>query len=257
MSVISQMVKADPLTAEYYRLLGKEMSDDKANFDWRARGCKIYPSTLTFTMCPYEFMQNIHIYSGIEDIKGKERTESGKAVHWMIQRRMAASPKFYRGPLCLPTDVAQELSTKFEDGELPLRCLRTGISGKADLPPFKKSNGKWLLVDIKSTSMRPEEWIKLKTINAKYRTQLSIYATIFNRDHYFPFEVNEIGIWYYNLSKDCADPAKFKEIIEPFGLEQRTMTETLLEHLGEERRKKLEGVESSCTYEFCSKHGGK
>lgn len=248
----------------------KQEQDKVANHVWDG---KVHPSSLSFDLCMEDYFESVSSRTEwfIDNIY---KAASGTAKHKEYQDECL----LIEGLLWpKPTNVSPEIAAKIEETwpEIPVKYPPAGISGRVDL--VLNVRGKPLLVDIKSTSVNPDEWaekmekakgwlqgrfqdiprIREAEYYRKYYTQLCSYIHMANLSNYYDQKIERGGLAYVNMLMPAGSKGSEVEIYWDFTPEIEAMCNLLFEHLAIHRNAKLAGKKEECKYPLCEKHNDK
>ncbi len=250
---------------EIRKVRRKEIETRKGTHSWGAPDFKIYPSGLSFGMCPARYVESLAKWSGIEDMGAIYRVKRGSAVHGELQSDFLLSEKIYAKPNNITNKrILDKLESNWP--EVPFHDTEeTGISGSAD------SVINWqgpVPVEIKSTSIDPKKWKKHREENLpslQHVCQIGIYMWMFNRLNYYPERVTRGILAYLNLMFEPGNLESEHEFVVELDKPVKGYVETLNELVEDLvlngivpcRAQLMAGEEVKCTYSKCKTHNGR
>lgn len=234
-----------------------EITKRKESHDWRGQGCKIYPSSLSFDMCVYNYIQNIEKAPDFS-LQAIYSMEAGTYKHKELQDQLLKTSILYKKPNC-----SKDLQEKLEKNwpEVPILDPILNLSGRADgvLSVLDRP----VVLEIKTTSLNEKAWMtdfEKYFPKKEHLTQVSIYRYLMNANAYYEYNVDRAILAYLNLLMPIGSQDAEKEIMIDFnGSKYKDLdekTEYLLFELGKEKTKYLNGEPSECAYELCKVHNG-
>lgn len=230
----------------------KAISNKIKLYSWEANDFKIYPSSLSFDMCPYTYIQeDVHKYKDL-GIDISYRAEVGKYLHQMFQDESKDIPDLLWEKPNVPDDLKVKLDTYWP--EVPIWDKLTGISGRADL--VLNNKGKPVVFDIKTTSVQPSSWeYTISKLPSDYhKCQVCIYIYYMNKYKYYDVKIEEGRLGYVNLLLPAGASGSEVEVSFKYTDELEQAVELLIEHLIKEKTLFLNKKPSSCTYPNCKLH---
>jgi hypothetical protein len=238
----------------------KDLRKKNLEYSWKDINYKIYPSGIpSFNICPYEFIRGLET-APIFSIESYYKMEVGTYLHKMYQTEsLKAEDLLWEFP-DLSTFLRlhpnhMEINSKLVDNwpEVPVFDPDSGISGRADLVLNFDSP---VVFDIKTTSLDLYRWNtnKSKLPGEPHRVQVSIYCYLMNKYKYYSKPIKKAGLGYVNLLIPSGDSGSELEVYFDYDEEMEFKTGLLIEHLGIERKRYIDNIESQCTYPLCKNH---
>jgi len=233
-----------------------EIIDKEAEYSWGPPLYKIYPSSLSFTMCPVEHLKSLSEFNGIKDLGAIYKTRRGTSVHGELQSDLLKSSKLY---------PKEKLEAKFEGDqlekflanwpEIPFRCQKSGLSGRLDGLLYY---GSPIPLEIKTTSVPIDRWlthVETKLPDSKHICQGAIYCEMLNSLGIVEEPITKYCLAYLNLMYAPGEEKAEQEYIIDYTDELKLKTQLLIEHISIARNAYISGEEIECTYPLCKSHG--
>lgn len=257
MSFIKSQIKDQIKGNIFFPLVRKsrrqEIEKKKTEYKWGAPDFKLYPSSLTFTMCPIKHLRALEKFSGIEDIDAIYRVKRGSAVHEELQRDLVAHDTKALYPLNV--QVSLEMAKKLLDGfpEVAFYDPDSGISGRLD--GLLSLAGEPIPLEIKTTSVSQDRWpdyTEKMLPSSQHLCQGSIYCYQMNKLGYVKTPVKRFVLAYLNLLYQPGDLKAEKEYIINYDGELEDKTTLLIRHLAIARKAYMAGDKDfECEYPLC------
>lgn len=248
--LISQIIdkqKSSYLFPAIRREYLKQIEQRKISHKWNGN---IHPSSLSFSMCPWKYFQEINEYRGPKEVLDVFRTDAGVWKHKHLQYLLTIIPNLLYDSPNIHKDLKNKLKEKWP--EIPIWDEEFKLSGYCDAVIRKQNNP--VPIEIKSTFSESDQWTKRFKDYEPHKTQVCIYAWKMNKDKYYDKEIKELGLIYYNISQPIGSQDAEYEYYFEFNNELKEKTTLLLEHLHKERLNYINSIESSCTYPSCREH---
>jgi hypothetical protein len=254
-ALASDQAKGSVFFSQVRRVRRIEIEESRRAYRWGAPDFKLYPSSLSFNMCPKAYIESLPEFNGIEDLTAIYRVKRGSAVHTELQDSFLKADKvFPRSKLHVPERSLKKLEENWP--EVPFHDLDSGISGRVDgLMDWKGP----VPVEIKTTSISPDKWEKHTETNLPlpyHLCQGAVYCYELNLLHYTEEPITRFILAYINLMMSPGDAKAEKEYVidyEPL----RERTTLLISHLTQVRNAFIKGEEIECAYPECKIHEGK
>ena len=236
---------------ELRRLRRQEIENIKDEAGWR-EPFKIYPSQLSFDMCPWKYFQNINKASNFL-LQSFYKMKAGTSKHWEIQQDFLKSKLLYEKPQNLTKEQASKL--KLHWPEVPFTNDNTMISGRVDLLLNIKDMP--VVIEIKTVYGDPEQYLKDiekgKLPDEKHKCQAAICAHQINALALLDKPIEKFILMYLNPRFEPGD----QDAEHEFHFELKDYQEKcdiLIEHLVKERERFLSSTESKCSFPNCREH---
>ena len=235
------------------RVHRKQEAINKAEYDWKGRGHKVYPYKLSLNMCPWQYFRDAENYAeSFEDVLvSSYRKSRGSAIHSEFQDWFLKSSIIVPKPNIELEYPKSKLNRIWP--ELPCLYEPAMISGQADGAFFY--HGEICILELKTKNADEKGWEdSIKRPLLAHLTQSLFYADEMTEQKYWDQPVKWVCIAYLNTRFKPGDPRAEKEFYIEFDDYYKEKVKLLKEHLVLERNYYLNQEESVCTYPGCKDH---
>lgn len=258
-SQLNDQIKGSLFFSQVRKARRQQIEQSKLDYKWGEPDYKIYPSALSFTMCPKEYILGLEKFNGIDNLDAIYRVRRGSAVHEELQRDILSSDKLY-SRVDLEKAMPQGMVNKMQPmwPEVPFWDEESGISGRLDCLMDWKGP---IPVEIKTTSVPIDQWEKAcehRLPMPYHRCQGAVYCYMLNKLGYVREPITRFVLAYINLMAPPGEQKAEKEYIIEYTQDLHEMVDGLVKELIIQRNSYLSqvhgfGGEVPCTYSLCKK----
>jgi hypothetical protein len=112
-SQIRDSVKQSIFFSEIRRVRFQQIQLSRESYRWGKPDYKLYPSALSYDMCPVRYLLSLENWNGIANLDAIYRVRAGSAKHEELQRDFLTSGKAY--PIQLDNVTNPRILTKIKD----------------------------------------------------------------------------------------------------------------------------------------------
>lgn len=232
-----------------------EMFEKESTYSWGEPHYKIYPSSLSYGICPIDHIKSLKDFNGIKDLGAIYKTKRGSSVHTELQDDLVRSSKLYSKEKLQERFFGEQLEKFLENWpEIPFRCQKSGISGRLDGLLMYDSP---IPLEIKTTSVPIDRWlnhVETKLPDPKHICQGAIYCEMLNSLGIVDEPISKFCLAYLNLLYPPGDDRAEQEYIINYDLPLKEKTKSLIEHITMARDAYIAQESIECSYPYCKTH---